>query len=72
MIEKLVQILNQLISMKKFFLIIISFLIFNNLQAGYGSGDLKLTDQPVYAFHDYLKGNNCTSINSSFQYQNCI
>ena len=32
------------------------FFIFNNLQAGYGSGDLKLTDQSVYYFQQYLEG----------------
>ena len=45
--------------MKKFKNLLFSltiFFIFNNLQAGYGSGDLKLTDQSVYDFHDYLKG----------------
>lgn len=42
--------------MKKIFLIIISFFIFNNLQAGYGTGDLTLTDQSVYNFQQYLEG----------------
>ena len=42
--------------MKKIFLIIISFFIFNNLQAGYGAGDLILTDQSIYNFQQYLEG----------------
>ena len=42
--------------MKKIFLIIISFFIFNNLQAGYGVGDLTLTDQSIYNFQQYLEG----------------
>ena len=56
MIEKLVQILNQLISIKKFFLIIIYFFIFNNLQAAPGIGELVLSDKVINNFQIYLQG----------------
>jgi len=43
--------------MKKFFLIIIFTLTFNNLNAGYGSGELKLSSGVVNAFYQYLTNN---------------
>ena len=42
--------------MKKIFLIIISFFIFNNLQAAYGSGELTFSDNSIYSFQEYLQG----------------
>ena len=40
----------------KLFLLLIFFLTPFNSYAGYGSGELKLSDNAVYAFHKYIEG----------------